>query len=395
MVKTPNNNILVERLKRQLSIAEENHLIRKNLPFESSHQAQIKINKKKYINFSSNDYLGLSSSRSIMRAFRRGVKQYSFGSGSSVVISGYCVEQQTLERQFAEFLNRDTAVFFNSGYLANLGVFSALSKRDDSILSDKLCHASIVDGISLSRAKHYRYLHNDIVHLEKRLCAAHGHRFIVSESVFSMEGHISPIAEIVSIAKKHQATLLVDDAHGIGVLGEDGGGICDHFSLSQEDVPCLIIPLGKALGGYGAIVAGKSGIIAAIIQWARSYRYTTALPAAIIKANLKALDLLKKENKRREKLQALIQYFITKAKTLTLPLLSDHSTTIKTFLIKCNKKAQAIQAYMFSKGFLVSSIRPPTVPCGTARIRISINYNHSKQSIEALLNHLKKAHEKY
>lgn len=394
MIKVLTNNFLSERLHQKRCIAENHNLIRTKIPFEYRHRVKINLNKKTYIDFTSNDYLGLSSSKSILKAFKRGVRQHGFGSGSSVAISGYRKEQETLERKFAKFLNRDAAVFFNSGYLANLGIISALSIRQDSIISDKLSHASILDGILLSRAKHYRFRHNNIAHLENLLSNATEHRFIISESVFSMEGDISPVTSIASIAKKYKATLIIDDAHGFGILGKDGGGIGKYDNLFQDDVPCLVVPLGKAMGGYGAIVAGTHEIVQAIIQWARSYRYTTALPSAIITANLKALESLKKGNKRRKHLQTLIQFFIANAKKLKLPLLSEHPTPIKIFLVKTNKKAQHIQSYMLAHGFFVSCIRPPTVPEGKARIRISLNYYHSKKDIEKLLHHLATIYEK-
>jgi 8-amino-7-oxononanoate synthase len=397
MLKTsPNNNkSLNKRLQTRYQVAKKNHLIRNHLSIASRSRAKININGQSYINFSSNDYLGLSSSPLILKAFKQGAKRYGFGSGSSVAISGYSMMQKALEKKFATFLNREAAMFFNSGYLANLGVLTALSNRHDTILSDKLSHASILDGIQLTRAVHRRFSHSNLAHLTQRLQNAKGHRFVITESVFSIAGDIAPIRQMALIAKRYNATLIVDDAHGFGYLGKNGRGICEHCQLSQEEVPCLVVPLGKAAGGYGAVVAGRRNIIESIIQQARSYRYTTALPAAIVAANIEALSQLEKTNRRRCHLRTLSQYFIEQALLLNLPMFSTHHTPIKTIVVGSNSKAQQIQSYLLENGLLVSSIRPPTVPHGAACIRVSLNYYHSKKLITLLLNCLKRAYERY
>ena len=240
-----------------------NNLLRKRVVVGSRNDNHILSDGKECINFCSNDYLGLATSESIKAAFIDGVQQYGFGSGSSALVSGYFTPQQQLEEKLAEFLNRDRAIYFNSGYLANLGVISALNGRNSNIVSDKLCHASILDGIQLSKAKHHRFRHNNVTHLEKTLQSVTGST-IVTEGVFSMEGDISPLDQIAKIANKNGSSLIVDDAHGIGVLGKTGRGTCEHHQLSQEDVTCLVTPLGKAFGAIGGVVSGSNDVIEAI-----------------------------------------------------------------------------------------------------------------------------------
>lgn len=377
-------NFEVQRKIENYSI---NSLLRKREVVDLREDNRIIFDKVECINFCSNDYLGLATSETVKKAFIEGVQQYGFGSGSSALISGYFTPQKQLEEKFAEFLNRDRAIYFNSGYLANLGVISALNGRNNIIISDKLCHASILDGISLSKAKHYRYHHNNVTHLEKMLQSLNGGT-IITEGVFSMEGDISPIDKISKIADQNKSSLIVDDAHGVGVLGQNGGGICEYYQLSQKDVACLVTPLGKAFGAIGGVVSGTKELIEAILQLARTYIYTTALPPAIAVAAMQSLKIVQQESWRRDRLNNLIKYFIEQASQRELQLVSNNHTPIKSILIGSNLKVQQIQQKLLQKGFYISCIRPPTVPVGTARIRITINCNHHEQEIERLLDHI-------
>ncbi len=363
-----------------------NNLLRKRVVVGSRNDNYIISDGKECINFCSNDYLGLATSESIKAAFIEGVDRYGFGSGSSALVSGYFTPQQQLEEKFAEFLNRERAIYFNSGYLANLGVISALNGRDNTIISDKLCHASILDGIQLSRADHHRFRHNDIDHLKSILQSVTGHSTIVTEGVFSMEGDISPLDQIAKIAVKNKASLIIDDAHGIGVLGQTGRGTCEYHQLLQKNVTCLITPLGKAFGAIGCIVSGSDDVIEAILQFARTYIYTTSLPPSIAIAAMQSLKILQQESWRRDRLNSIIKYFIEQARQRDLPLVSDDQTPIKSILVGDNLKVIQIQQELFQKGFYVSCIRPPTVPINTARIRITLNCNHQEQEIERLLD---------
>ena len=362
-------------------------LLRERVVLTERNDGWVIVNGKRCVNFCSNDYLGLANHPTVNSAFIHGIHQYGTGSGSSALISGYFKSQQLLEEKFAEFLNRDRAIFFNSGYLANLGVITSLANRKSIILSDKLCHASLLDAIQLSKAKHYRYLHQDTVQVGFLLSSKKAN-FLVTEGVFSMEGDITPLSSLVDLVVSQDILTVVDDAHGIGILGKSGGGICEHWNLTQSEVPCLIAPLGKAFGCAGAVVAGRSDVIEAILQFSRSYRNTTALPPALALAILQSLKIVQAELWRREKLEMLSQTFIRCAKKNGLKLISNDPIPIKCLIVFDNRKTQYIQQEMIDFGFFVSCIRPPSVPRGSARIRISINCFHTETQIIQLLDRL-------
>lgn len=361
---------------------------RKIVTKDFSSENSIFLNGEKYINFSSNDYLGLSHHPEIIASFSNAAKEYGLGSGSSALICGYSDAHAELEEVFAKWLNVDSAIFFNSGYMANSGVISALCDRSDIIFSDKLCHASLLDGIHLSRSKHVRYKHCDLQHLTQ-LTKTHKPSLIVTESVFSMEGNITPVKQIAEIAKNHQAGLLIDDAHGIGWLGNTGVGICEYQKISQEQFDCLVLPLGKAFNGTGCIVAGRNKIIESVLQFSKTYRYTTALPAAICAALKKSLQVIIDEQWRRVQLKNNIRLFLDYCKSKELILSSWDETPIKSILIRSNEKTQKIQEILLENGFYTSSILPPTVPKNSARLRISLNCHHTESQIIALLDCIK------
>ena len=365
----------------------ENHLLRQRIVIEKRESVNVVIQGKSVVNFCSNDYLNLSQHPKVMAALIQGVNEFGLGSGASNMVAGYFKPQYQLEQAFCEFLNRDRAIFFNSGYHANLGVITALAKKGTVLIADKLCHASLIDGILLSGAKHFRYPHQNLQQAEL-LLTRYPRSLLMTESVFSMQGNIADVKQLAALAKQSQALLLVDDAHGIGVLGLEGKGICEQAQLSQEEVPCLILPLGKAFASSGAIVAGDETLIETILQLARTYCYTTALPPAMSYATIAVLKLIREESWRREKLRHLSQLFITAAKQRGLELVSEDETPIKSILIGANHKVIAIQNALLEKGFFVSCIRPPTVPRNTARIRVSLNCSHTEAHIIQLLDHL-------
>ena len=270
---------------------------------------------------------------------------------------------------------------------------TTLADRTSTIFSDKLCHASLLDGIVLSRAKHVRYRHRDIQQLAELLANNKTNKLLVSESIFSMQGDCADILALVELAHQHQATLVIDDAHGIGILGSQGQGICAAYQLSQTEVPCLVTPLGKAFASLGAIVSGSHTLVDALLQFSRTYKYTTTMPAAICCATLAALDIMIKEAWRREKLNELITYFISQAKARHLTLLSDSSTPIKSIPCSSNQAVLAIQHNLMQHGFLVAAIRPPTVPNQGACIRISLNCKHTEMQIVQLLDVIANYHE--
>ena len=371
--------MLYNDLQNKLSLYQKQGLARQTIAFSDRDKDSIYINDERYINFTSNDYLGISNHPEITKAFIKGIESFGFGSCSSVLVSGYSSIQQKLEEQFAEFVGRDRAIFFNSGYMANLGVITALASRKSVVFSDKFCHASLLDGILLSKAKHFRYQHQNIEHL-KYLASIACPDIIITESIFSMEGSITQIADIVEIAKENKSLLLVDDAHGIGVLGENGGGICEEVNLSQDDIPCLITSCSKALGGFGAMVSGRTELIEMILQFAKSYRCTTSLPPAICQGLLASLTVIRTEQWRRDKLKENIQTFIEESGKLGLELVASDMTPIKSILAYDNKRAVAAQKFLLTKGFLVACIRPPTVPAKSARIRISLSCHHYRET---------------
>ena len=343
-------------LQQNLEYYQQNHLTR-----------EIKQVEDHLINFSSNDYLNISKSEKVKEAFIEGVKLYGFGSGSSPLISGYYAPTRLLEEEFAQILNHEQAIFFNSGYQANLGILQALNM---SIIMDKLCHASIIDGAKLSEKKFYRYRHNDLIHAEKLLAEVPNSIFI-SERVFSMEGDIIDTDRLYSLAKKYSSTLIIDDAHGFGILDNN----------IKSDI--IIVPLGKSLGGMGAIVAGSKYFINYLRQFTRSYVYSTALPPAIAYSNLIALKVMQQETWRLKKLKNLIEFFNIAANSAGLNLASQDLTPIRSILIGDNKKAKALEEGLQSQGFFVKAIVKPTVQ--VSRIRISLCANHSEDDIINLI----------
>lgn len=381
---------MLAKIKNRLDQYTQCQLFRRQIVISERGSNWIRINGEPCINFCSNDYLGLANHPAVKESLIQAVQKYGVGSGSSALIAGYFKPQQELEEKFAEFLNRDRAVFFNSGYMANLGVMTSLLNRDSVVISDRLCHTSLLDAIQLSKAKHYRYRHNDLVHF-KSLLHLKRPDFIVTEGNFSMEGDLAALPSMIQLLKLLNLTpviLIIDDAHGIGVLGKNGGGSSDYWGLSQTEIPCLIAPLGKAFGCVGAMVAGNKDLIEAVLQFSRTYRNTTALPPAISSAALKSLKIIQTESWRRDRLNEIIRFFIDQAGEKGLKLISAEITPIKCLIIADNKKTQIIQQKMIKRGFFVSCIRPPSVPENTARIRISLNCFHTKKQISQLVEQL-------
>lgn len=388
--------MLTERLQSILNNMQTNHLLRERIVLESPDENQVIVADQSYINFCSSDYLHLARHPSVVKAYQNAANIYGLGSTASAAICGFTKPHALLEEKFAEFLKRDKAILFNSGYHANLGVLSTFADRHSVIISDKLCHASLIDGMVLSRAKQARYPHLNVARAEA-LLNQHRERecLLVTESLFSMEGDVAPVKQLAALAANTNALLIVDDAHGVGVLGEQGGGICDALQLTQRDIPILVTPLGKAIGSFGAIVSGSHDIIEALLQCARTYRYSTAYPPAVAAATIAALNVLIHESWRRLKLREVIRFFIREAKARELPVASWDETPIKSIVIGSNQKTIAVQKKLSEKKFLVSCIRPPTVPINRACIRISLNCMHRETEIIQLLDTLKATYDKH
>lgn len=350
------------------------------------------IDKQEYCSFVSNDYLGLSKHPGVIKAFKQGLKQYGLGSGASPLLGGYSRVHQALEEELADFLGYPKTLLFSSGYMANMAVITTLVQRNDCIFSDRLNHASLVDAIRLTQANTIRYKHLDMAELTNQLSKSTQEKkpWIITEGVYSVEGDIAPLNSLVKIANEHQATLVVDDAHGIGVLGKRGAGSLEHHGLNPSQVPIIVGNLSKAFGCFGAFVAGSETWIEALIQFARPYLYSTAFPPALAGAARVSLKILKKEHGRREHLQRLIQRFQTGIEQLGLTRLPSH-TPIQLLMLNDSAAALALNRYLKSRGLLTGALRPPTVPLHTDRLRITFSANHTEIAIDYLLSVLEDA----
>ncbi|MDA9839183.1 8-amino-7-oxononanoate synthase [Porticoccaceae bacterium] len=375
-------------LQAKLDQRHQQFLYRHRTHVASGCDAVLQVDGKSLVNFCSNDYLGLAGHPDIAAALKAGVDQYGTGSGASHLISGHSTAHQHLEEQLAAFTGRPRALLFSTGYMANLGVINALVNRHDLVLEDQLNHASLLDGGHLSRADYKRYKHNNMQQLDYLLEQSTASRkLIVTDGVFSMDGDLAPLQEMSTVAAQHSGWLMVDDAHGVGVLGATGAGIVEQQGLTVEQVPILMGTLGKSFGTFGAFVAGSEALIETLIQFARTYIYTTALPPAIAAASSASLQLVRREHWRREHLQQLIQRFRDGAQQLGLQLM-DSQTPIQPLLINNDQLVMEVNQQLRSRGFMVGAIRPPTVPAGSGRLRITLSASHSNQQIDQLLDAL-------
>ncbi len=375
-------------IQSALTERKQKHWYRQRAIVESPQSIHLQVNGKQLLSFCSNDYLGLANHPKVIEAFQSAAKQYGVGSGASHLVSGHSAEHHALEEELAAFTGRDRALLFSTGFAANLGCITALLSEKDAVFEDKLNHASLLDAGLASGARFQRFLHNDLQNLRARLEKSEAEKkLIVVDGVFSMDGDLAPLDQLHQLAREFNAWLMVDDAHGFGCLGQRGAGVAEYFSLTQNELPVLMCTLGKAMGSFGAFVAGNENLIEYLIQSARSYIYTTALPPAIAAATRMSLRLLTEESWRREHLQDLIQYFRQQATALDLQLMSS-SSAIQPLLIGDEQKALAISRALQEKGFWVVAIRPPTVPVGTSRLRITLSAEHQTRDIDQLLENL-------
>jgi 8-amino-7-oxononanoate synthase len=345
------------------------------------------------LSFCSNDYLGLASHPAIKQRFIDVIESDGAGSGAAHLLTGHSTHHQALEEALADFTGQPRALLFSTGYMANMGVIDALVGRGDVVIQDKWNHASLLDGARLSDADMMRFPHVDMAQLHKRLhqSAAVDRKLIVTDGVFSMDGDIAPLPEIMALAKQHQAAVMVDDAHGIGVIGRGGRGSVSHFELSGDAQPIIVGMLGKALGTAGAFVAADEVVIETLTQHARSYVYTTAQPAAIAAATLKSLEVLEKESWRHEQLEANIALFRSGAHALGLKLMASE-TPIQPLIVGDDQLTLTLGQQLEEKGILVGVIRTPTVPKNTARLRVTISAAHTEADIQQLLTALEQVH---
>lgn len=377
-------------LSLKLNELSQQGLYRSRRIIESPQGINLICDGKPVINFCSNDYLGLANHPDVVNAFKEAADKYGVGSGSAHLICGHSKAHHALEEELAEFTGRERTLLFSTGYMANMGAISALVGRGDTVLEDRLNHASLLDGGLLSGAKFKRYAHADSDHLDDLLAKADGNKLIVTDGVFSMDGDTAPLQALSDVVKKHSAWVMVDDAHGLGVLGDNGGGVLEQMGLRQNDVQVLVGTLGKAFGTFGAFVAGSEELIETLIQKARPYIYTTALPPAIAEATRTSLKIIQTESWRRDKLRKLTERFRAGAGQLGLPLMTS-SSPIQPLLVGQSEQAVVASNALFNQGFLVSAIRPPTVPANAARLRVTFSALHEEHQVDQLLVALAKA----
>lgn len=372
-------------LRAALAARRAEQLYRRRLTLETPQGAEVRVDGRACVNFASNDYLGLANHPQVIAAFTRAAATCGVGSGASHLISGHSREHQALEEELAAFTGRPRALLFSTGYMANMGVINALMGPDDLLLQDRLNHASLLDGGFLCRARFERYPHGDLDALDRLLAPAGPRRVLIAtDGVFSMDGDLAPLRALAACADRRGAWLMVDDAHGFGVLGRSGGGVVEALGLGLDAVPILIGTLGKAFGTFGAFVAGSEALIETLIQFGRTYIYTTALPPAVAAATRASLRLLRDERWRRDHLNALIARFRAGAEALGIPLLPS-STPIQPVPVGDDGRVQAVAERLRAAGHWVGAIRPPTVPRGTARLRIALSAAHSEDQVDSLL----------
>ncbi|KOP54015.1 8-amino-7-oxononanoate synthase [Pseudomonas tremae] len=378
-------------LRTRLDARRAQHLYRQRPLLQSPQGPQVIVDGQPLLAFCNNDYMGLANHPDVIAAWQSGAERWGVGGGASHLVIGHSAPHHELEEALADLTGRPRALLFSNGYMANLGAVTALVGQGDTVLEDRLNHASLLDAGLLSGARFSRYLHNDVNSLSSRLEKSVGDTLVVTDGVFSMDGDIADLPALAKAAKARGAWLMVDDAHGFGSLGANGAGIVEHFGLSMDDVPVLVGTLGKSFGTSGAFVAGSEELIETLIQFARPYIYTTSQPPALACATLKSLQLLRTEHWRREHLARLIQQFRRGAEQLGLQLM-DSFTPIQPIMIGDAGRALRLSQLLRERGLLVTAIRPPTVPAGSARLRVTLSAAHSEADVQLLLEALEQCY---
>lgn len=375
---------LYAELAADLAAREEQGLRRSRRLLASPQRARVSVDGRDYVAYCSNDYLGLAADPRLAAAAKAGIDQYGVGAGASHLILGHSTAHHQLEDALAAFVRLPRALLFSSGYMVNMGVVSALTGRGDAVFADRLNHASLNDAALVARAAFKRYAHGDLEALERLLQITPARRrLVITDAVFSMDGDIAPVPELLELCERHDAYLLIDDAHGFGVLGAQGRGTLSHFGIASERV-IYMATLGKAAGVSGAFVAGDAALIDTLIQHARAYIYTTATPPLLAHALLTSLQLIEHEEWRRDRLQLLIRQ-LQQGLAGNARHLMRSATPIQPLLVGGNAEALALSARLAAQGLLVPAIRPPTVPRGTARLRISLSADHQPADVAQLI----------
>jgi 8-amino-7-oxononanoate synthase len=383
-------------LKHALAEIDRQHLRRTRRTITAfpaaDRRCEIVVDGRRLVDFCSNDYLGLARHPEIAAAMAEAAVSIGSGTGAAHLVTGHGIEHERLEEELAEFTGRERALLFSTGYMANLAAVATLVDRGEVVVMDRLNHASLIDGTLLSGARFSRYAHGDAAEAERLLRELSGAATVVAtDGVFSMDGDIARLPTLARISRAHRAWLIVDDAHGLGVLGPTGRGVLEHFDLDPSDVPVLVGTLGKAFGSFGAFIAGSADLIELLMQKARTYVYTTAAPQPVAAATRKALVIAQRESWRRERVMALTQRFRAAARELDLQLGSSE-TPIQPVILGTADAAVRAQNQLLEAGFLVVAIRPPTVPNGTARLRITLSAEHTEAQIDALVEALGRVH---
>ena len=381
---------LDEALAAELTALEaaERYRRRRTVESRAAGTARVQVDGRDLLSFCSNDYLGLADHPRITEAFVAAARRWGVGSGASHLVSGHCAEHHALEQELAAFTGRPRALLFSTGYMANLAVGATLLTRGDRVLEDRLNHASLLDAGLATGADFARYPHADTVELQRRLDVPHaGHTLVVTDGVFSMDGDVAPLAGIAQLCRATGAWLFVDDAHGFGVLGPRGGGCVEAAGLGIDDVPVLMCTLGKALGSFGAFVAGSEALIESLIQHGRTYIYTTALPPAVAAATRAALLVLQEEAWRRERVLRHALTFAVQARALGLTLMAS-GTPIQPLMLGHESAALEASRALLEQGLWVPAIRPPTVPAGSSRLRVTFSAAHTEADVAQLVEAL-------
>ncbi|MBK1700089.1 8-amino-7-oxononanoate synthase [Thiococcus pfennigii] len=373
-------------LAGDLSALRQAHRYRTRRLLQGPQRPRARIDGRAVLSFCSNDYLGLAADPRVVAALARGAERWGLGSGAAHLVTGHSGAHQALEEELADFVGQPRALLFSTGYMANLGVIAALAGRGETVWQDRLNHASLLDGALLARARLRRYAHADAADLARRL-AGGGARLIATDGVFSMDGDLAPLPALAEVAAGAGAWLLVDDAHGLGVLGAEGRGSLAHWGLPAAPGLVLMGTLGKAFGTFGAFVAGSHDLIETLIQRARSYVYTTAPPPALAEATRVALAIARREDWRRERLGEAIARLRAGAAALGLPL-AQSATPIQPLIAGSAERALDWSRRLGAAGILVAAIRPPTVPEGAARLRITLSAAHEPEDVDRLLEAL-------
>ncbi len=379
----------MEEINKFLKTREKDGLLRFLRPASLRKKGKIFISGKEYVDFSSNDYLGLSGHAFIKKAIKENIDKWGAGASASRLLSGDSELYHELEKKTAVFKQKKSALIFNTGYQANIGIISAICSRHSAVFSDRLSHASIMDGVTLSGARLFRFRHNDTVHLEELLKKERSKfksALIITESIFSMDGDAAPLFRIAELKEKHKAYLMIDEAHATGIFGKNGSGLAEQHNLADK-VDLIMGTFSKALGSFGAYVACSEIFRSFFINSSRAFIYSTALPPPVIAANMAALDIVEKEPFRREELIRSSEFLREKLKSMGFTVRGE--SQIVPVILGENKKAVKMSDMLRERGYFVLPIRPPTVPPGESRIRLSITYDHDRVTLERFLNDIK------